>query len=168
MLTLKIKRNPKSHLFRRDQNQAPSWDNNSKHNHLDELKLLNETGRVVFQANCQTVANSPLSEYKDTIRAGAFRLKLYVELYRFWTIVHGVVDTKTLCGEGITEEQDFSKWIVHDRHKPREFTTPEDYSLAWSLGGIVMKNADLRCFTCHLTEHQYRPGDYLDGVLTEG
>ena len=186
MITLKIVRKPESHSYHRFVNKPDAWDNNDANNSLDDF-FLYDKDKLLFKAKCQTVANIPGGHYLDTIAPGKFQVRLFVDQRNFWPMVHGIMNTYDLEGQSINERSiepipgkngapiDFSRWLIHDWQKHRDqkdengnpIPHDSDTRVAWSAGCFVLRDSDLKCFSCILTENNYHPEDILNGELIQ-
>lgn len=101
MLKLQIWRNRQSYNFKADPGKPDGFDNNWKKNSLDLLVLLDGSA-ILFQCHAQTVANYCFGDmtpgdnlpHGDTVAAGEFTLKCFVEPRAFHGEIHAIIKTK--------------------------------------------------------------------------
>ena len=174
-LSLQPKRNP----------AAPDdWGNNDANNSLDLLELVAD-GTVVFQCSAQTVSNMPGGRFLDTLAAGGFDLRCFVEQREFWPRIHGITNALTLDGQLIDHNcvapdvsssgapANMSRWLMHDWQKLRNtldennvpYPQGSDTRVGWSEGCIVLADADLANFNDLLDDYEVKPDELISGMI---
>ena len=179
MLKLQIWRNRQSYNFKADPSKPDSFENNWKNNSLDQLVLLKDQ-KVLFLAKAQTVANYCFGDmtpgdslpHGDTVAAGEFTLKCFVEPRAFHGEIHAITKTKDLDGQTIdrnamqTTAGGFQngRWLVHDRYS---FKLGKDTNYAWSAGCFILSSNDLARLNAILKNEGVKAGDEISGEVIE-
>lgn len=167
-----------SYAYKIDTRAPDSWTNNRANNTLDEFWLFDD-GSTLFACRAQTVANMPGGRPQDTIRAGEFGLKLWVERRDFWCEPHGIVNAFDLEGQLIAEDStqpiagndgapiDMNRTLCHDWQKLRPWPKGEDTSVAWSLSCVVLPTLQFSRLEKILVATGAKKGDVVPFVLRE-
>ena len=179
MLKLQIWRNRQSYNFKADPGKPDGFDNNWKNNSLDQLVLLKDQ-KVLFLAKAQTVSNYCFGDmtpgdslpHGDTVAAGEFTLKCFVEPRAFHGEIHAITKTKDLDGQTIdrnamqTTAGGFQngRWLVHDRYS---FKLGKDTNYAWSAGCFILSSNDLARLNAILKNEGVKAGDEISGEVIE-
>ena len=179
MLKLQIWRNRQSYNFKADPSKPDSFENNWKNNSLDQLVLLKDQ-KVLFLAKAQTVANYCFGDmtpgdslpHGDTVAAGEFTLKCFVEPRAFHGEIHAITKTKDLDGQTIDRNAMQStaggfqngRWLVHDRYS---FKLGKDTNYAWSAGCFILSSNDLARLNAILKNEGVKAGDEISGEVIE-
>lgn len=179
MLRLEIWRNRQSYNFKADPSKPDSFENNWKNNSLDLLVLLDGSA-ILFQCHAQTVANYCFDDmtpgdslpHGDTVAAGEFTLKCFVEPRAFHGEIHAITKTKDLDGQTIdrnamqTTAGGFQngRWLVHDRYS---FKLGKDTNYAWSAGCFILSSNDLAQLNAILKNEGVKAGDEISGEVIE-
>lgn len=179
MLKLEVWRNRQSYNFKADPNKPDSFENNWKNNSLDQLVLLKDQ-KVLFLAKAQTVANYCFGDmapgdnlpHGDTVAAGEFTLKCFVEPRAFHGEIHAITKTKDLDSQTIdrtamqTTAGGFQngRWLVHDRYS---FKLGKDTNYAWSAGCFILSSNDLARLNAILKNEGVKAGDEISGEVIE-
>ena len=179
MLKLQIWRRQQSYDFKSDPGKADGFDNNWKNNSLDLLVLLDGSA-ILFQCHAQTVANYCFGDmtpgdslpHGDTVAAGEFTLKCFVEPRAFHGEIHAITKTKDLDGQTIdrnamqTTAGGFQngRWLVHDRYS---FKLGKDTNYAWSAGCFILSSNDLARLNAILKNEGVKAGDEISGEVIE-
>ena len=183
MLKIKVYRNRKSYDFRADPKKADSFNNNWKNNSLDLFMLTEEENGCfvpLFQCPAQTVANYCFGDmatadtlpHGDTVAAGEFTLRCFVEPRGFHGEIHAITRTRDLDGQTIdrnamqTTAGGFQngRWLVHDRYSTK---LGRDSNFAWSAGCFILSSQDLAKLNEVLRKEGVKPGDEIKGEVTE-
>lgn len=179
MLKLQIWRNRQSYNFKADPGKPDGFDNNWKNNSIDLLVLLDGSA-ILFQCHVQTVANYCFGDmtpgdnlsHGDTVAAGEFTLKCFVEPRAFHGEIHAITKTKDLDGQTIdrnamqTTAGGFQngRWLVHDRYS---FKLGKDTNYAWSAGCFILSSNDLARLNAILKNEGVKTGDEISGEVIE-
>lgn len=168
MLFVRIERNLKSYQYKKKPKAPDDWDNNKNNSCLDTLYLY-EYESLLFQAKCQTVANIPNGNFKDTITTGPFLIKCFVEKRNFYCDVHGICQTATLANDWITDDCTTDKnelrWLIHDNTKVAPNPPGVETSIPWSSGCLVLRKTDFEAFNEIIKAFGYKAGDTIDAEL---
>lgn len=183
MLKLQVWRKRKSYDFKAEKNKPDGFDNNWKSNSLDLLMLIDEekgSFTPLFQCNAQTVANYCFGDmapgdnlpHGDTVAAGEFTLRCFVEPRGFHGEIHAITRTKDLDGQTIdrnamqTTAGGFQngRWLVHDRYS---FKLGKDTNCAWSAGCFILSSDDLARLNSILKNEGVKAGDEISGEVIE-
>ena len=175
-----VMRSAKSFDFRADPNKPDSFENNWKNNSLDWLILMDDGGHELFRARCQSVANYCFGDmatadtvaHGDTVAAGEFKVKLFVEPRNFHGEIHAITQTKDIDGQWIdrnamqTTAAGFQngRWLIHDRFSSK---SGKDTNYAWSAGCIILSSSDLEGLNTVLHSLKCQPGDIIPGEIIE-
>lgn len=179
MLKIQVWRNRKSYDFKADKNKPDSFENNWKNNSQD-LLVLTDNKRTLFQCNCQSVANYCFGKerpgdtisYGDTIAPGRFTVCCFVPPRAFHGEIHAVINTTDRDGQIIdrnamqTSADGFQngRWLIHDRYSAK---LGKDTNCAWSAGCIILASADLVKLNTTLRAAGIKPGDEIPGEVVE-
>ena len=174
MLKLQIWRRQQSYDFKADPGKPDGFDNNWKNNSIDLLVLLDGSA-ILFQCHAQTVANYCFGDnlpHGDTVAAGEFTLKCFVEPRAFHGEIHAITKTKDLDGQTIdrnamqTTAGGFQngRWLVHDRYS---FKLGKDTNYAWSAGCFILSSNDLARLNAILKNEGVKAGDEISGEVIE-
>lgn len=179
MLKLQIWRNRQSYNFKANPGKPDGFDNNWKNNSIDLLVLLDGSA-ILFQCPAQTVANYCFGDmtpgdslpHGDTVTAGEFTLKCFVEPRAFHGEIHAITKTKDLDGQTIdrnamqTTAGGFQngRWLVHDRYS---FKLGKDTNYAWSAGCFILSSNDLARLNAILKNVGVKTGDEISGEVIE-
>ncbi|MBQ9624242.1 MAG: hypothetical protein IJR39_13040 [Treponema sp.] len=179
MLKLQIWRRQQSYDFKADPGKPDGFDNNWKNNSLDLLVLLDGSA-ILFQCHAQTVANYCFGDmtpgdnlpHGDTVAAGEFTLKCFVEPRAFHGEIHAITRTKDLDGQEINREAmqttaggfQNGRWLVHDRYS---FKLGKDTNCAWSAGCFILSSNDLAQLNAILKNEGVKAGDEISGEVIE-
>lgn len=179
MLRLQIWRRQQSYNFKADPEKPDGFDNNWKNNSLDLLVILDGSA-ILFQCHAQTVANYCFGDmtpgdsltHGDTVAAGEFTLKCFVEPRAFHGEIHAITKTKDLDGQTIdrnamqTTAGGFQngRWLVHDRYS---FKLGKDTNYAWSAGCFILSSNDLARLNAILKNEGVKTGDEISGEVIE-
>ena len=179
MITMRILRQKESYDFKANPNKPDSFENNWKNNSLDLLEL-RDGKQQLFMCKAQTVANYCFGSQKpgdkmahgDTVAAGKFTVKCFVEPRSFHGEIHAITKTRDLDGQEIdrnamqTTADGFQngRWLIHDRYS---FKTGKDTNYAWSAGCFILSSKDLEAMNKVLKQHGFKSGDEIEGVLEE-
>ena len=179
MLKLQIWRNRQSYNFKADPGKPDGFDNNWKNNSLDLLVLLDGSA-ILFQCHAQTVANYCFGDmtpgdslpHGDTVAAGEFTLKCFVEPRAFHGEIHAIICATDLDGQLIdcnamqTTAGGFQngRWLVHDRYS---FKLGKDTNYAWSAGCFILSSNDLARLNAILKNEGVKAGDEISGKVIE-
>jgi len=175
MLSIKVFRYKKSLDYRGGIIATPGmdlWHVNDKHNSLDFFEVLGE-GKVIFHCPAQTVSNMEGLDtdvhFADTIKAGPFILKAFVDPRLHQGRVHGICRTYTLAGDYITADSVTAKtnlrWLCHDWQRVRP--NIGDTRVAWSAGCIILADKDLDSLGTLFDGHGITPGTLITGELIQ-
>lgn len=179
MLRLEVWRNRKSYNFRADPAKPDSFENNWKNNSIDLLVLYDDS-TLLYQCKVQSVANYCFGDmtpgdslpHGDTVTAGEFTLKCFVEPRAFHGEIHAITKTKDLDGQTIdrnamqTTAGGFQngRWLVHDRYS---FKLGKDTNYAWSAGYFILSSNDLARLNAILKNEGVKAGDEISGEVIE-
>lgn len=179
MLKIEIWRKAQSYDFKADPTKPDGFDNNWKNNSLDIL-ILKSGSEILFQCHAQTVANYCFGEqgtgdtmpHGDTVAAGEFTLRCFVEPRNFHGEIHAITKTKDLDGQTIdrnamqTTAGGFQngRWLVHDRYSPK---LGKDTNCAWSAGCFILSSGDLARLNAILKNEGVKAGDEIKGEVFE-
>ena len=179
MLKIQVWRKRQSYDFKADPTKPDGFDNNWKNNSLDLLVLL-DNSEILFQCHAQTVANYCFGDmspgdnlpYGDTVSAGVFTLKCFVEPRNFHGEIHAITKTTDLDGQTIdgnavqTTDGGFQngRWLVHDRYSPK---LGKDTNYAWSAGCFILSSQDLARLNSILKNEGVKSGDEIKGEVIE-
>ncbi len=167
-LSLLILRKKESFNYKVDLSKN-SFDNNWKNNSLDDLVILKNEVRLASY-KCQTVANHPDFDPKDTIEDGDFQIRCFVPPRLFHGQIHAIINTYDIDGEWIDHEAMQStkggfqtgRWLVHDRFS---FKINRDTNYAWSGGCIIHSSVGLTKMNDVFISLGVKPGDILGGKI---
>lgn len=169
-LSIIVIRKKKSYQYKRRQEDPDSWGNNDANNMLDEFTLWADEA-LLLSAKCQTVANIPGGRWQDTIAPGPFQIRAFVEPRLFHGRIHGICHAYDLENEYVdsesVQENDKSRWLIHDTQKKKPNPPGEETRVAWSAGCFVLKPSDLEAFNTLLDAYKIQPGDLIDGELRD-
>ena len=178
-LFIRVIRKRLSYNYKFDMTKIDSWDNNKANNMLDDFILFVDEARM-FETKCQTVANIPFGRYTDTISAGKFQIKCFVENRMKYGKIHGIINTFDLDGQNIDENSvetvkgkdgapiDLARWLCHDLQKNKPSPPNIDTSVAWSAGCFIMPDNNLDVFGTLLSgSYNVKPGDIINGELLD-
>ena len=160
MLFIRIERNVKSYEYKQNPKAESSYLNNTKNNFLDKLELFDDEA-LLFEAKCQSVANSPKARFSNTIAAGQFNLVCFINLHKANYVAHGICNTSTLGYEWLSEKtvnEDFS----HSIHNNEEMQP-----VIWSTGDIILHRSDFEALNIILTAYHITPYTLLDGEIVD-
>ena len=179
MLRLEVWRNRKSYNFRADPAKPDSFENNWKNNSIDLLVLYDDS-TLLYQCKVQSVANYCFGDQKpgdnlphgDTVAAGEFTLKCFVEPRAFHGEIHAIICATDLDGQLIdcnamqTTAGGFQngRWLVHDRYS---FKLGKDTNCAWSAGCFILSSNDLARLNAILKNEGVKAGDEISGEVIE-
>lgn len=179
-MKIKILRNKKSFEFKDDIKKPDSFENNWKNNSIDWLILMDDAGNELFRARCQSVANycfgnmdtADTVAHGDTVAAGEFKVKLFVEPRNFHGEIHAITETRDIDGQWIdrnamqTTAGGFQngRWLIHDRFSDKN---GRDTNYAWSAGCIILSSVDLAGLNLVLHSCKCQPGDIIPGEIIE-
>lgn len=179
MLKFEVWRNRKSYDFKADPKKPDGFDNNWKNNSLDFLLLFNDS-EILFKAPAQTVANYCFGDqtpgdnlpHGDTVAAGEFTVRCFVEPRAFHGEIHAITNTKDLDGQTIdrnamqTSADGFQngRWLIHDRWSKK---LGRDSNYAWSAGCFILSSADLARLNDVLKRNGVKPNDEIKGEVIE-
>lgn len=179
-MKLVIYRDKKSYDFRANPNGKDSFENNWKNNSIDWLVLMDDSGNELFRARCQSVANYCFGDmatadsvaHGDTVVAGEFKVKLFVEPRNFHGEIHAITETRDIDGQWIdrnamqTTAGGFQngRWLIHDRFSQKN---GKDTNYAWSAGCIILSSFDLEGLNVVLHSFKCQPGDIIPGEIIE-
>ena len=179
-MKIKIFRDKRSFDFKADPEKPDSFENNWKNNSIDWFVLYDNVGKEVFRARCQSVANycfgamtpGDTISYGDTVAAGEFKIKLFVEPRNFHGEIHAITETRDIDGQWIdrnamqTTDGGFQngRWLIHDRFS---FNSGKDTNYAWSGGCIILSSGDLGKLNVILRQNKCLPGDIIPGEIIE-
>jgi hypothetical protein len=153
-----------------EERQMNNYQANTRNNMLDSLRLVNN-GIILFEShNVQTVSNHPMMKYRDTIKAGEFQIKCFVENAIFNTQIHGIINAYDISGQPIDEYskqydngQYIGRWLIHSSYyKPLGKDTK-----AYSGGCIVMSTNDLLALNRALIKEGIKSNDIINAFLEE-
>ena len=168
MITIRIDRKKDSYDYKFNKTQPNSWENNYKNNMIDTLMVF-EDDKKLLECQCQSVSNSPTGRYEDTIAPGKFSLKLFIEKRNYYCDVHGIVDAVDLEGEYVdfesVQNNDKSRWLMHDTQKVKPALRATLCTHAWSAGCFILHPVHLSMVNQILKDKGYKSGDIITGVL---
>lgn len=146
------------------------------HNMQDDFMLYADNG-LLLSVKCQTVANMARARAGDTVAAGPFRLRAFVERRNFYGRIHGICFAKDIEGQDIDGSSvepeagngpvDYARWLVHDTQKPKPAPPMTILPRALSAGCFVMRPDDLETLGTLLDAYKVNPGELIDGELIE-
>lgn len=169
MITLRIERKRDSYDYRFNKG-LNSWENNYKNNMRDMFYAFKDD-RKFLECQCQSVSNAPTGRFEDTLAPGEFHLKLFVERRQYYCDVHGIVNAHDLEGQYIdydsVENNDQSRWLMHDIQRLKPALRGTLTAHAWSAGCIIVYPVHLSMLNQALKDAGYKTGDIIDGVLKE-
>jgi hypothetical protein len=167
---MKIIRRKESYDYKFNKNDPGSWGNNFKNNMKDTLQLFDDE-KMVFECLCQSVSNSPTGRLEDTVAPGKFGLKLFIDRRAYYCDVHGIVDAMDIEGQYIdfdsVENNDKSRWLMHDTQKPKPALRDTLCSHAWSAGCFIVFPVHLSMINQIIKDKGLKPNDIITGVLEE-
>lgn len=178
-LKIEVWRDKRSYDFRADKSKPDGFDNNWKNNSIDHILLI-KGDKVLFTANCQSVANYCFGEmspgdkvpHGDTVAEGEFTVRCFVEPRKFHGEIHAITKTTDLDGQTIdrnamqTTAGGFQngRWLIHDKWSEK---LGKDTNYAWSAGCFILSSADLATLNAILKKEGVNPGDEIKGEVIE-
>ena len=178
-LKFEMWRDKRSYDFRADKSKPDSFGNNWLHNSIDHILLI-KGDKVLFTANCQSVANYCFGEmspgdslpHGDTVAPGNFTVRCFVEPRNFHGEIHAITNTTDLDGQRIDRNAmqisargfQNGRWLIHDRFSKR---LGRDTKYAWSAGCFILSSIDLEALNETLKKEGVKPGDEISGEVIE-
>lgn len=178
-LKIEVWRDKRSYDFRADKTKPDGFDNNWLHNSIDHILLI-QGEKVLFEANCQSVANYCFGEmapgdkmpHGDTVAQGKFTVRCFVEPRLFHGEIHAITSTTDLDGQKIDRnamqisDKGFQngRWLIHDRFSKK---IGRDTNYAWSAGCFILSSKDLERLNETLKEQGVKAGDLIQGEVIE-
>jgi hypothetical protein len=164
-------RKKSSYDFKFDKNKN-DYNNNVKNNMQDTLKLIDiDTNNILFECNnVQTVSNHPYMKLSDTIKAGKFRIKHFVDKRKFRYDIHGIVDAYDINNQKIDKysmQHDngryIGRWLAHSTYDPvlRRVTR------AFSGGCFIMSPDNIKRWANILKTAGVKKDTIIEGELIE-
>jgi len=147
-----------------------SFENNIKNNTKDILKLY-QGDELLFECAVQSVANHPSVTTDNSIRAGKFEIKLFVEKRAFWNNVHGICNTTTKNGIAINENSvnagSPDRFLIHDKQKNKPALENTETRNAYSAGCLIIASVHMNMMNKILVNKGCKPGDVILGYVIE-
>jgi len=147
-----------------------SFENNIKNNTKDILKLY-QGDELLFECAVQSVSNHPSVTTDNSIRAGKFEIKLFVEKRAFWGNVFGICNTATKNGIAINEnsvnEGNPNRFLIHDRQKVKPALEGTETRNGYSAGCLIIASVHMSMLSKILISKGYKPNDIILGYVIE-
>ena len=170
MLNFVINRKKDSYDYKYNKERPGSWENSCKNNMIDTLMLYDDDKKLL-ECQCQSVSNSPTGRFEDTVAVGKFSLKLFIDRRAYYCDVHGIVDAYDMEGQYIdfesVENNDKSRWLMHDTQKQKPALKGTLCAHAWSAGCFIVFPVHLAMINQIIKDYKYQPGDIISGILNE-
>lgn len=178
-LRIEVHRLVTSYNFRADKSAPDSFANNWAHNSEDTL-VVRIGDEVLARYPCQSVANYCFGDYAtadtvshgDTVAAGEFTVKCFVEPRAFHGRIHAITNAVDLDGQRIdcnamqttADGYQTGRWLIHDRYS---FKEGRDTRYAWSAGCFILSSGDLERLAIVLDGLGVQAGDEVQGGVYE-
>lgn len=169
-ILMKVFRSKESYNYKYDEKKN-DYRNNIKNNCLDRIVIFRASVIILTVNKVQTVSNHPYYDHKDTLKAGPFKIKCFVDPRSFHGQIHGIIDGMDIENQKIDEysmqiEDGYQKgrWLFHDKWS---FNKNRDLYNAYSGGCFITDSLRLNRFNNFLNDLGFKPGDEIKGILEE-
>lgn len=171
MIKFYIKRRKSSYHYKYDETKN-DFANNTRNMYQDSIEI-KQDDRQIFACACQTVANHPDGTAQESIAAGKFQVKLFVEQRQYANPVHLIMNAKDLEGEqidsnGMQYDKGDKEWVgrnlIHDDCNAK---TGRPYTAPWSKSCIMIRTGSFQVFNETLLELGGKPGMVIEAELIE-